>query len=366
MAKINYTIHCGPKKESLRLHSSRIAEPSKQKILTIDDEYQSCSWLKPKKHVKPCTDLGNRRDFLRVGTLAASTAMTGMLIMPELGHTYDMNQLTEFQIACMTLPYSQFSLQRALMGIKSAGYEYVAWGTSHNEGESNRVPVMPEDAPPQQALELGNRCRDLGLSPLMMFSMVYPEHEDALRILTNRIKQAGAAKIPQVLTFGHTKGGNRKLWVERFIKLAPIARDHNVMIVVKQHGGETGTGEACAQIIREVNHPSIRVNYDAGNVMDYLNVDPISDIHKCADVVRSFCIKDHRNFPEDQDCGPGFGEIDHYRLLQPVAFHGIKIPLCCENIFAPLIPRPVKPEGIDTLARRAREFLQTVIQGLQY
>jgi hypothetical protein len=40
------------------------------------------------------------------------------------------------------------------------------------------------------------------------------------------------------------------------------------------------------------------------------------------------------------------------------------MPLCCENIFAPLLPRPDKPEGIDALARRAREFLEIVVQGL--
>jgi sugar phosphate isomerase/epimerase len=109
----------------------------------------------------------------------------------------------------------------------------------------------------------------------------------------------------------------------------------------------------------------VKVNYDAGNVMDYLNLDPIPDIQKCAAEVRSFCIKDHRNYPQDQDCGPGFGEIDHYKLLAPVARTGRKMPLCCENIFAPVVPRPTEPEGIDALARRAREFLEVVTQGLQ-
>ena len=55
-------------------------------------------------------------------------------------------------------------------------------------------------------------------------------------------------------------------------------------------------------------------------------MDPLPDIKKCADVVRSFCIKDHRFFPKDEDCGPGLGEIDHYRLLSPVAFAGLKVP----------------------------------------
>jgi sugar phosphate isomerase/epimerase len=272
---------------------------------------------------------------------------------------------THFQLACMTLPYSQFPLHRALTGIKAAGYDYVAWGTSHRETPGGkRIPVMATDVPLAKAKELGNRCRDLGLKPLMMFSTIYPEHRDGLKILTHRLKQAAAGGIGQVLTFGHTKGGNRKLWLERFKKLGPIARDLGVLLVVKQHGGETGTGEACAKIIRDVNDPGVRVNYDAGNVMDYLNVDPLPDIRKCADVVHSFCMKDHRNWPEDRDCGPGWGEIDHYRLLHPVAWTGRAMPLCCENIFKPLLPRPIKPEGIDSLANSVRQYLETVIAGL--
>ncbi len=272
---------------------------------------------------------------------------------------------TEFQLACMTLPYSAFPLDRALSGIKSAGYKFVAWGTTHKEeGESKSVPVMAADAAPDKAKDLGKKCRDLGLEPVMLFSGIYPEQNDAVKVFTSRIKQAAAAGIGQVLTFGHTKGGNHALWVERFQQLGPVAKDHGVMIVIKQHGGETGTGEACAKIAREVDHAAVKVNYDAGNVMDYLDVDPIPDIRKCAGDIRSFCIKDHRNFPKDEDCGPGFGEIDHYKLLHTVAFTGLKMPLAFENISAPLLPRPDRPEEVDALAKRAREFVETVIKGL--
>ena len=274
---------------------------------------------------------------------------------------------TRFQIACMTLPYSGFALQRALTGLRGAGYRYVAWGTTHQE-DGKRVPVLAADASADQARALAARCRDLGLEPVMMFSMIYPEDKRGLEVLRQRLVQAGAARVPQVLTFGHTRGGNHQLWIERFKQLAPVAQDNNVLLVVKQHGGETGTGAACAKITREVNHAHIKVNYDAGNVMDYLagKVNPLTDLAACADEVRSFCIKDHRMFPPPhQDCGPGLGEIDHYRLLHQVAFTGRTIPLCCENIFAPRVPRPAKPDGVDALARRAREFLELVIEGIQ-
>lgn len=296
----------------------------------------------------------NRRTFL--GSAAAA------LVAPTVARAED-KPPTTFQIACMTLPYSRFPLERALAGIKGAGYAFVAWGTTHKE-DGKDVPVLARDAAPEKAKELAKRCRDLGLEPVMMFSGIYPEAKDGLEVLTQRLKQAGAASVPQVLTFGHTKGGNRKLWVERFKQLGPVAKDNNVTLVVKQHGGETGTGEACAAITKEVGHSHVKVNYDAGNVLDYLDKDPIPDIKLCAGEVRSFCIKDHRNWPKDEDCGPGFGEIDHYKLLHPVAFTGRTIPLACENIFAPLVPRPEKPEGVDALAKRAREFLEVVVAGL--
>jgi sugar phosphate isomerase/epimerase len=271
------------------------------------------------------------------------------------------SKLTRFQIACMTLPYTAFPLERALTGLQKAGYQFIAWGHSHKEDDGKPVPILAGDAPPEKAKEVAKRCRDLGLEPVMMFGPP-PENPQALR---QRVQQAAAAGIGQVLTMGNTKGNDPKVWVRNFKELGPVARDHGVTIVVKQHGGNTGTGAALVEIVREVNEESVKISYDAGNVMDYHKIDPLPDIRKCADEVRSFCIKDHRLFPKDEDCGPGFGEIDHYKLLAPVAFTGRVMPLCCENIFAPVIPRPTNPEGIDALAKRAREFLNVVIAGLQ-
>jgi sugar phosphate isomerase/epimerase len=314
----------------------------------------------------------DRRGILRAGAagvvgLALGRPAPGQVTSTETSRDAESASKrppTRFQIACMTLPYSQYPLARALEGIKSAGYGYVAWGTTHKEtGESKPAPVMPPDAEPKRAADLGKRCRDLGLAPLMMFSGIYPEDAKAMEVFTSRIRQAQAAGIPHVLTFGHAEGQNRKVWIERLKKLGPIARDHGVLLVVKQHGE---TGQITGEIVREVDDDGVKVNYDAGNVMDYTKgkVDPLEDIKTCAELIRSFCIKDHRMFPVNQDCGPGLGEIDHYRLLHNVAFTGRALPLCCENISIPRI-RPTTPQDIDAQARRAREFLELVIRGLQ-
>ena len=272
---------------------------------------------------------------------------------------------TNFQIGCMTLPYQSVSFERALDGIADAGYRYVAWGTRHQSPSGEPKELIDFDAPAAEAKRLGAICRDKGLEPVMMFSRIYVADKDAVHRHTQRIEQAAAAGIPFVLTFGHIEVGGEEIWYENLKKLGKIARDHGVMVVIKQHGGNTATGKDCLRIVERVADEGVKICYDAGNVLDYEGHDPIPDIQACWKEVRGFAIKDHRDWPEDRDCGPGFGEIDHYRLLQPVAYTGLDMPLVCENVFEPLLPRPTTPEGIDALARRAREFLETVTRGLQ-
>lgn len=318
----------------------------------------------------------NRRVFLHLGAAGSiELGMAGLLAAAPTSSSAseskvkaaaDKNTPTEFQIACMTNPYSQFPFERALTGLKEAGYHFVAWGTTHKDADGKSAPILALDAPPEKAKELGQRCRDLGLKPLMMFAPpAAPEKPETLK---QRVRQAAAARIGQVLAFGSTKGNDAKLWVRNLKEVGPFARDQGVLIVVKQHGGNTGTGAALAKIVREVNDEGIKISYDAGNVLDYFHgkINPLPDIRECAEEVRSFCIKDHRFFPKDEDCGAGLGEIDHYRLLAPVAFTGRVVPLCSENISAPVLPRPTKPDVIDALAKRAREFLEVVVAGLRY
>ena len=86
------------------------------------------------------------------------------------------------------------------------------------------MPVLAADAAPLAAKELAKKCRDVGLETVLMFSGIYPEAKNGFAVLERRILQAGATGVPQVLTFGHTKGGNKELWIERFKMLAPSPR----------------------------------------------------------------------------------------------------------------------------------------------
>jgi sugar phosphate isomerase/epimerase len=289
-----------------------------------------------------------RRELLMVPAFAAAQAA----------------EATRFQVACMTLPYSQFPFERALTGIRSAGYRYVAWGVSHRDAAGVNRSLLAVDAPPREAGALSRQCDDVGLQTVMMFSTVNFEEPKASEAYRRRIDQAQAAKIPFLIVFGKTSAGEYGSVIRNLQSVAEHAGAAGVTIAIKQHGGNTATGEHCLRIIADVGHAAVKMCYDAGNVLDYENHDPIPDIRKCWRDVRAFAIKDHRNFPKDEDCGIGYGEIDHYKLLTPVMRTGLTMPLAAENIFEPLLPRPDTPEGIDRLARRSREFLEAVLAGL--
>ncbi len=296
-----------------------------------------------------------RREFLLASALAATAASSQASAASP----------TRFQIACMTLPYSPFPLERALTGIKNAGYQFVAWGVNHRESDGKMRPAMDLNATPSVARALGARCRNMGLEPVMMFSTVNFEETGAADAYRKRIDQAQAAGIQNIIVFGKTTRGGYPDIIRNLKTAATHAKGSGVRLTIKQHGGNTATGVDISKIVADVADPAVWMCYDAGNVLDYENHDPIPDIQACWKDVRAFSIKDHRNFPVDQDCGAGFGEIDHYRLLLPVMRTGLTMPLACENIFEPLVPRPAVAEGTDRLARRSREYLESVLAGLE-
>src|SRR5262249_55419669 len=157
----------------------------------------------------------NRRSFIQLSAGLSGLAMAGSTQAAK-EEPAKKGKPTKFQIACMTLPYAQFPFDRALTGIQSAGYRYVAWYTTHRTADGKQENVLAENDPPEKAKELGKRCRDLGLEPVLVFSGIYPEAPKAREVLKSRIRQAAAAGIPGGVPFAHRKGGTPTLWGEGF------------------------------------------------------------------------------------------------------------------------------------------------------
>src|SRR5262245_2041772 len=126
-----------------------------------------------------------RRDFLKLGMAALP-----LLSLSPASVMAAARGKAEFQLACMTLPYAPFPLERTSSGIQSAGYKLVGWGTTHKDADGRSLRGMAADAAPHKAKQLGNRCGEVGLTPLMMYSGIHPEAKDAVAVFTSGMRQA--------------------------------------------------------------------------------------------------------------------------------------------------------------------------------
>src|SRR5262245_22897564 len=129
----------------------------------------------------------DRRTFLGLGAAGA----WGVLTAEQAGALQVQaarGKPTQFRVACMTLPYSQFPIEEAITSIKPPGYQFAAWCNPQRKGGHDKpVPVLPADAPPEKAKELGKLCRELGLEPVMMFSGVSPDSANGVDVLKKRV-----------------------------------------------------------------------------------------------------------------------------------------------------------------------------------
>ena len=136
----------------------------------------------PHGHIERTVGL-NRRSWLghrgrRARRRAGSSGWTrrGALLPAGDEPQTEQRTPTRFQIACMTLPYSQFPLQRALTGIKAAGYRYVAWGTTHVEEDGKRDARDRRRCAGRPARRSwASDAATWAWSRCMMFSGIYPE-----------------------------------------------------------------------------------------------------------------------------------------------------------------------------------------------
>lgn len=46
-----------------------------------------------------------------------------------------------------------------------------------------------------------------------------------------------------------------------------MLEQHNLTLVLETHGKEHGTGEKLARIVREIDSPRVKINYDTANVI---------------------------------------------------------------------------------------------------
>ena len=138
-----------------------------------------------------------------------------------------------------------------------------------------------------------------------------------------------------------------------------------MLIAVKQHGGNTGTGAALAEIVGEVNDDGVKISYDAGNVMDYHKINPLPDLAKCAGGCAASASRTIGCFRRMRIAVPAWARSTTTGCWRRWRSRAAPCRSAARTSSLRRCPGPATPEDIDSLARRAREFLEIVIAGVQ-
>lgn len=278
------------------------------------------------------------------------------------------------ELGAHTLPYRAAPFDRALEGIARAGFRYVGIWNEHADG-----PVVGPDAGAAEIDAVRRRIEAHGLVPRMAFSFGDRSlHREGQVRRTIEVASAlgvgfftNSGPSPYVRAFAQRKRDmlfhrEAEEYFAMLRRLAPVAERAGVTISPKPHMGVTGTGADLADLVELIDHPAVRICYDAGNIAFYEGLKPEEDVKDCARHVRSVCLKDHRGprFHPDFPV-PGEGEVDHASVFRTLLGAGFSGPCLIERLDGTGRAADMSPETIDEGLTRAKTYLDTAVARAQ-
>ena len=299
-----------------------------------------------------------RRDILKAAALAAVPARAAA---------------SKYQLACLTLPYRAFPIQRALDGIRKAGFRYVAPVSGHA-----KEPVFTAALPPAGRAELKRRFRDAGLEPVMAFAGLGIEMDkpDSIKKYCAELDLCADCGIHMTVGAGpwyYKKWPNIPIrdrdwrnicdtWYTAMEQVVKHAESIGVTIAMKPHTGITANAKACMQVVKRIVSPRFQICWDAGNVSFYEGIWPDPDLPDLVPHVKAVCLKDHKggrgeaNFPP-----PGQGQIDHAEMFRTLFAGGFSGPLAVERVDGTDRAAEMPAELIDQRLATAYQFLAPLL-----
>jgi sugar phosphate isomerase/epimerase len=279
---------------------------------------------------------------LAVSQLGAATATDGPPYLHDRG----------WLIGCWTRPWAKEDYRVAMDAIAEAGFQYIALtGAKTNTGR-----VIAPATTLEESQQVGEEARKRGLTITNVYGGGVPLHAGGEN-LQKMIDNCAAAGGWSVL-LAHV--GNEETFRECCKTVADCcdyAAEKQVVIVLKPHGGTTGTGPQLRRAVELVGHENFTLMYDPGNIYFYSDgqIDPVEDCAALDGLVTGISVKDYRH-PKNVALTPGTGQVDFPALMARLGKGGFKHgPLVIETL------APGDPDHTLKEAKRARRFVQELV-----
>lgn len=293
-----------------------------------------------------------RREFLKSAAAGVALGMGFPVLADRPSPITSYFQDRGWLVGCWTRPWAREDYRVAFDAIAKAGMKHVA--LTGAKTETGRV-IAPATSP-EDARQVGVEARNRGLEITHVYGGGLPlqRGSDSLRKMIDNTSAAGGWSVV-ISDLGNET--TYELYLKAIAECCEYAEQRDVALVIKPHGGLTGTGPLCRQAIERIGHRNVTLMYDPGNIRYYSEgeLDPLEDCLTIAGLVTSISAKDFRA-PKAVDVTPGSGEIDFAELFSRMHQGGF-------THGAALIETVSPGDAAHTLAEviKAKEFLEKVL-----
>jgi sugar phosphate isomerase/epimerase len=286
----------------------------------------------------------NRRLFLRTAAATASASLLESLFAARAAAGVN------WPIGCFNRPWTRWSYDDALDGIRDAGYKLTGLLTGQ-KGET----FCAAASTPEYLDGLKKRIAARGLAVNMTAIRFKPADplDDMIKDLRAQIDNAARLELKFMLTFGVDKPEHYDKFYKLMADGAAYADKRGIHIVLKPHGGGSGASEEILRCMEKVAHANFKVWYDAGNIIFYTGKDPLAELEPVAKYVTGFCAKDCAAPRAEVMTQFGTGKVDFkavFAKLKSVGFNG---PIMVEGVKV-----GATAEETTANAKANREFLE--------
>lgn len=290
-----------------------------------------------------------RREFIK-------EAAAGTLVAAITTHSTHAARV-DWEVGCFNRAFTKWPFDQALMSIKAAGYKTTGLLTRTKE-----EPFVAASATQEYLTNLRNRLDASGLVANM--AALNSRHsislEDSMAEVRKQIDNAHFLSVKYVLSFGTDKAEEFDHYIRVMRDAAAYAQEKKVRLVMKPHGGISGSSSEILRVIKDVDHGNFSIWYDAGNIIYYTGKDPVEEIDPIAKHISGFCAKDCGSAKGDVMIQFGAGKVDFKAVFTRLKAGGFNGPVMVEGCQV-----ADTPEATSANAAANRTFLENMFKGIR-
>ena len=293
----------------------------------------------------------DRRQFLRSVALGVAALSTPRALLAAAR-----DPKPAWTIGCLNRPWTKWSADEMLDGVKAAGY-----GTLGLQTPTQADPFVGANAKPEYLAALKEKIAARGLVAIQsrlrtLDGAPFSEATDDIR---RQIANARTLGIGVMINTGTNKPEHFEPWYKLMAFAAAHGADHGVQIVTKPHGGNVADAAALVKCLEKVKHPNFGIWYDAGNVIYYTGKDPLAELEPILGHVTAFTAKDCAAKGAEVMTQFGTGRVDFTAIVRRLKKGGFKGPIMVESC-------AIGATATETTAnaKANREFLEKALTGV--